>query len=685
MSRGFYSKIALRGISKNKRIYFPYILTGIVMIMMVYILFFLSGLDAMEDLKGGGTLRVVLPLGGYIVSVFALLFLFYSNSYIIRQRNKEFGLYNILGMDKGNLRKIVLLEGLLSGFISLSAGLLLGIAFSKAAELILYNLLTVDITYTLQIDASAVAKTALIFAGIYVILLMNSVIKVSRSNPLELLHSANVGEKPPKANWVLAVIGVLLLAVAYDIALSIKQPLLAMLWFAAAVVMVIVATYLLFISGSVAICRLLQKNKKYYYKPNHFVSVSSMVYRMKRNGAGLASICVLMTMVLVTLSATFSLYIGAEDSLNARFPTDIQMNLFVAKPEYLTEENFTKMRNGVDRFVPERQNVIEYAAVQITGLFSESGITVDQSTANMTVSDYDSLGFVSIITLDDYNRLMGTHETLDDGECLLHGSLTGSLSGYVAGFSGRTFTIEHCAPLKVKKTVENMFVSGYANMQVVPTITLITADINAVVEPLVSMADSYGDFDIQCYWSCNFDVDGTPEDEIAIRDVLWKHMDEIVLHTEDGSYGYYLDCKEADRAELLANYAGMLFIGVLLSIVFMFAAVLIIYYKQISEGYEDQKRFDVMQKVGMTKLNIRKSVNSQVLTVFFMPMLLAGLHLAFAFPMLWKILQILGFRNLGLMIAVTAVCFAVFALVYAIVYKITSHIYYSIVSDREDA
>ena len=677
MSKGFYPKIALQGIRKNRRLYFPYLLTGVVMVMMVYILFFLSDLEVLEHIRGGGSLRIALPLGGYIVSVFSLLFMFYSNSFIIRQRNKEFGLYNILGMDKSNLRKISLWEGLFTASSSIGLGLIFGIAFSKLAELVMYNLLTLDITYTLHIDLFAAAKTALIFVGIFFLLQMNSLIKVSRSSPLALLRSSDVGEKPPKVNWLIALIGLILLGAAYYIALSIQQPLLAIVWFMVAVIMVIIATYLLFISGSVVFCRLLQKSKKYYYQPNHFVSVSSMVYRMKRNGAGLASICVLITMVLVMLSSTLSLYIGAEDSLSKRHPTDIQTNLFISNQECFHEETFRNMRSGLDALVPEKENITEFSAVETAGLFTGSGITVDQSAFNeYDLSQYDKLGYLQIISLDDYNRIMGKRETLAEDECLLY--------CYRTTFSGDSFTIENCSPLKVKKVVDEMFVSGYTDMQVVPTITLIASDIQTLVQPIAAMANRNGGPAVEFYWSCNFDVPGTAEDEIAAYDTIRENMDSIAFRDEDGGYGYYLECKEESRADFFGSYAGLFFIGVLFSIVFLFAAVLIIYYKQISEGFEDQKRFDVMQKVGMTKKLIRKSINSQLLTVFFMPLLLAGLHLAFAFPMVWKVLQILGFRNLGLMIAVTAVCFAVFALIYVVVYKITSNAYYAIVSDGKD-
>lgn len=677
MNKSFYPKIAAEGIKKNKQLYFPYILMGAIMVMMIYIIFFLSGLEAVSHMKGGNTLKMVLPLGGIVVAVFSLLFMFYSNSFLLRQRNKELGLYNILGMDKGNLQKIMLWENLFAASLSIGGGLILGIAFSKLAELIMYNLLSENITYSFQIDFQSVKNTVLIFVGIYLILLINSLIRVRRSSPLELLHSKGIGEKPPKANWLFAVTGVILLVAAYYIALSIQQPTSALLWFLVAVIMVILATYLLFISGSVAFCRLLQKNKKYYYKPNHFVSVSSMAYRMKRNGAGLASICVLITMVLVMLSATISLYAGGEDSLRATYPKDFQVRMFVPRAEDLNDETFYKMRSGIDNIVPAKEDVTEYSAIQIAGLFTKNGIIVDQAShSKLGMTDYENLGYVQIITLDDYNRITGSNETLNPEECLLH--------CYRTDYANNTFTIENCSPLKVKKVVDKMPVSGYTAVQVVPTVTLVTVDMITLTQPISSMINSSGISVLECFWNYDFNLDATPEEEIEAYENIKKNMDNIALHDDDGAYHYQLSCKEESRTSFFGMYAGLLFIGVILSIVFLLAAVLIIYYKQISEGYEDQKRFEVMQKVGMTKQNIRKSVNSQVLTVFFLPLLLAGLHLAFAFPIVWKLLQLFSFHNMGLMILVTAVCFAAFAFVYAVVYKITSNAYYAIVSNEKN-
>ncbi len=678
MKMGLYSKLAVDGIRKNKRLYIPYMLTGIVMSMMSYIIYFLTSSDMLEHMKGGGTLRVLLPVGSVVVAAFSLIFMFYSNSFLIRQRNREFGLYNVLGMDKGNLSRIMFAENAIVAGVSIVGGLVSGIAFSKLAELAMFNLINGDITYTMRIDVVSVGKTILLFGGIYTLLLLNSVIKVRRSSAIEMLKSSNVGEKPPKANWLFAIVGVVILGWAYYIALSIKQPLSAIVWFMLAVIVVIIATYLLFVSGSVAFCRMLQKNKKYYYKVNHFVSVSSMVYRMKRNGAGLASICILATIVLVMISSTLSLYVGAEDSLNTRYPHDIALRLSVPGVEYFNEDSFSHMRHAVDEKVNGEENVLEYSGVDIPGLFTDDGVIVDSSSyTNFNMSDLDNIGFVHIISLEEYNRLMGTNETLDKDECMLH--------CYRSDYSNDTFSIQNCETLKVKSIVDEMYVSGYAAMQVVPMVTVITSDVKGLIEPILAMEKSQGDSFLEFFWYYAFDMNSTPETKVSTYEKLYDERNDIIIMGEEYGYSCVIDCMEAEREEFYGSYGGLFFIGVLLSIVFIFATVLIIYYKQISEGFEDQRRFDVMQKVGMTKKEIRKSINSQVLTVFFLPLILAGLHLAVAFPILWKLLQLFNLTNMTLAIMVIVGCFLVFALVYAIVYKITSNAYYEIVSRGESA
>lgn len=673
MKKYIYPKLAWNGIWSNKRLYVPYLLTGAVMVMMHYIISFLGASELLNHMKGGGTLRMLLPLGAGVIAVFSMMFLFYSNSLLLRQRNREFGLYNILGMDKGNLGRIMLWENLMVAAGTIISGLCLGILLSKLAELGMVNLLGEQVNYTLSVDFKTAGTTLILFLIIYFILLLNALLKVRHSNPLELLRSSSVGEKPPKANWLFAIVGVVLLGTAYYIAVSIEQPLTAISWFFTAVLLVIIATYLLFIAGSVVLCRILQKNKGYYYKPAHFVSVSSMAYRMKRNGAGLASICILVTMVLVMLSATISLYVGAEDSLNFRYPKEIALRLAVPSVEQFNEENFAKMRQSVTEKVESQKNIVEYSSGELQGLFTEEGMIVDaESYPEFNAAMYDQLGVLNIITLETYNRIMGTDAHLESGECFLYCLRTEYL--------GDTFSIQYGPTLHVKEILDEMEVSGYAAMQILPCIVMVTVDFEEIATDLHSRKNSHDVSFMELFWNYGFDMDGAAEEEIAAYDKLRAEVRDIVPVDISGRYSYSIDGKEANRTEFYGMYGGMFFIGILLSIVLLFAAVVIIYYKQISEGFEDQKRFEVMQKVGMMQQDIKKTIDSQVLTVFFLPLLLAGLHLSFAFPIIWRLLQMFNFFNLSLMMLVTVFCFLIFAAVYALVYKLTSNTYYHIVS-----
>ena len=674
MRTGFYSKIAWEGIRKNKRLYDPYLLTGSVMVMMSYILFYLNSSEMVKHTEGGALLRTLLPMGSVVIFVFSLLFLFYSNSFLIRQRNREFGLYNILGMDKCNLGQIMGWETLFSGGIAIVGGLILGIAFSKFAELIMHNLIQEDIVYTLRIDTSSVGKTVVEYAFIYFLLLLHSLRKIHVLSPVELLYSNQTGERPPKANWFLAVVGVAVLAAAYYIALSIKQPLSAILWFLVAVIMVVIATYLLFIAGSVALCRLLQKNKRYYYKANHFVSVSSMSYRMKRNGAGLASICILITMVLVMLSTTLSMYIGTESTIATQYPRDIALRLYFPNLTAFHEEAFAGVRGRLEAAIGKTENGVEFSGIDAPGYFTEDGITVSYDRAEMY--DYDRIGYLHMISLADYNRIMGQNETLEEDECLIY--------GYRMKYNSDTFTVKNCEAMKVKKVLREMYTPAFITNQVVPAIIMVVQDPRALVAPIAELKNTMEQPMLELYWSYDFDMNTDGEGILTACQTIKDDIHEIIGDDSEGAYSFSLGCREEERTYIYGTYATLFFIAILLSVVFLFAAVLIIYYKQISEGYEDQNRFEVMQKVGMTDRDIRRSVNSQVLTVFFAPLLLAGVHLAFAFPILWKMLMMFGFSDRALMIAVTASCFVVFALVYGSVYKITSNAYYTIVRGKRE-
>ena len=676
MRAGFYPKLAWDGIRKNKRLYFPYILTGGVMVMMYYILSFLIESPALAQMPGGSVLMTALPLGCVVIAVFSLLFLFYTNSFLIKQRYREFGLYNILGMDKWNISKIMVWETIFVAILAIGSGLIAGILFSKAAELVLLNLLDIEVDYTLSLGIVSLRQTPLVYGGIYLLLLFNSLIKVSRSKPLELMQSSKVGERIPKRNWIFGAAGVALLGVAYYLAASIQEPLAALAIFFVAVIMVIIGTYLVFVSGSVVFCKLLQKNKKYYYKPNHFVSVSSMVYRMKRNGAGLASICILLTMVLVMISSTTSLYFGEEDSLKNRCPNDVNITMTFDTIEGISDTNLNMLRDNIRQNGGEDANLKGVRACEIPGLITQEGITIDMSSyVNFSTSTYNNVGYLSVISIDDYNNMMGTNETLVDDECFVYCNRL--------NYQWDTFTMEHGETYKVKAQLDDFQVDGDTAAMIMPTVFLVVDDIYAFSEPVKDMKNSNGDPMMMYDWRCGFDVD-TADIENEMSANLNEMFRNMYIENNDAFYSFSVQSREAMRASFYDVFGSLFFLGIMLSIVFLLAAVLIIYYKQISEGYEDHGRFEIMQKAGMTKRDIRKSINSQMLTVFFMPLIFAGIHLLFAFPFISKILMLFTMDNIVLTAIVNLICFAVFGLFYALVYKITSSSYYTIVSGRKE-
>lgn len=676
MKAGFYPKIAWDGIRKNKRLYFPYILTGGVMVMMYYILSFMIESPALAQMPGGSVLMTVLPLGCIVIAVFSLLFLFYTNSFLIKQRYREFGLYNILGMDKRNIGKVMIWETLFVALFAIGSGLIIGIILSKAAELVLLNLLNMDVTYSFSIGVKTLRDTPLIYGGIYLLLLVNSLIKVGRSKPLELMQSNKVGERIPKRNWIFGVAGVIILGVAYYLAVSIEEPLAALANFFVAVILVIIGTYLVFMSGSVVFCKLLQKNKKYYYKPNHFVSVSSMVYRMKRNGAGLASICILLTMVLVMISSTTSLYFGEEDSLRNRYPNDVNITTTFDTIEGISDTNLNMLRDNIRQYSGEDADLKGVRACEIPGLITQEGITIDTSShVNFSASTYNNVGYLSVLSIDDYNNMMGTSETLANDECFVYCDRL--------KYQWDTFTMEYGETYKVKKQLDDFKVDGDTAALITPTVFLVVNDVYSFSEPVKDMKNSNGDPMMMYDWRCGFDVE-TVEAESEITAELNEVFRSMYIENNDAFYSISIQSREEMREAFYDLYGSLFFLGIMLSIVFLLAAVLIIYYKQISEGYEDHARFEIMQKVGMTKKDIRKSINSQMLTVFFMPLIFAGIHLAFAFPFLSKILVLFAMDNVLLTAIVNLICFAVFGFFYAIVYKITSNSYYTIVSGRKE-
>ncbi len=681
MRISFYPRLAWTGVRKNKRLYTPYILTCIGMVMMYYIIAFLADSDVLAHMKGGEIMQSMLQMGTGVMSIFSLIFLFYTNSFLIRRRKKEFGLYNILGMGKWNLARILIWESLMIAALALGGGLAAGITFSKLAELGMVNILHVETDFSLTLSLKAIWETMIRFVVIFFLILLNMLRQIHLSNPIQLLRSEQTGEKPPKANWILALLGIIILGAAYYIAVSIENPVETLIWFFVAVVMVICATYLLFVAGSVALCRLLQKKKSYYYKTNHFVSLSSMVYRMKRNGAGLASICILCTMVLVMLSSTVCLYMGTEGSLRARYPRNINLDAALGSPEEADSEMVDQVRELAEQAAGENSltlsEVLDYRITSVAGCIEGNRILLDiDQVRSFSVDNYAAIWQIFFVSLEDYNHLMGQEETLSADEVLIYTTKT--------EYEGDTIRIGDQKTFRIKKRAVGFVNNRVDAMQVIPSMYIFLPDYNKTITELAALEGAEEGTSPDIHWIYGFDMDGSEEEQIRVQERLEELLREKTLSGGGSVFYATVEGVAKERADFYGLYGGLFFLGILLSVVFLFAAVLLMYYKQVSEGYEDQARFEIMQKVGMTKTDIRRSINSQILTVFFLPLLMAGVHLAFAFPMIYKLLILFGLMDLKLLILTTVGGFLIFTVFYVLVYRITSKAYYHIVSEGKE-
>ena len=659
-------RLAWSGIRKNRKLYLPYCLTIIGMVMMSYIMQALSYAPALHSFKGANQLEAILSLGKLVIAVFAAIFLLYTNSFLIRRRYREFGLYNVLGMDKNALRRVVFWENLTVAALGLTAGLFFGGALYKLAELGLVNMVHGQVDHSFTVEWSAIRFTLAIFAVIFAMLLLRSMVQVRRSNPLELLHSEAAGEKPPRANYLLGFLGVALLAGAYYMAVTISNALSAFTCFFVAVLMVIAGTYLVMISGSVVLCRLLQKWKGYYYKKQHFVSVSSMAYRMKRNGAGLASICILATMVLVMISSTGSLYIGAEDAMANRYPHDSGLTLRLSRLEWMDDAHLAEIEAALDgtleaqKVTPTAREIYRYAT--ISGVFAGEELLTDPTEAG-GVTNYNEVYSLYFVPQEDYNRLFGTDLQLQPGQALA--------GAYNCSLQWDTIQIGQLQ-LEIAGQMPRDMTMGVMKVSVVPSVVLVVSDMQEL-SGLESLGVTMSDY-------CGFDFDLPEEDIVAVHQALCESLKTLSI--ADG-IKVQSECPILERDDFYLTFGGLFFIGIMLSVIFIAAAALIIYYKQVSEGYEDQSRFSIMRKVGMTQRDIKKSVNSQILTVFFIPLLLAGVHLAFAFPLVWQLLTMFSLTNKRLVIFTNIGAFLIFCVFYVVIYRFTAHAYYRIVSGQE--
>ena len=683
MKKGLYLRLALAGMEKNRRLYLPYLLTCGGMAAMFYLLSGLARSPAMRTVRGGSTMMAILNLGTIVIALFALLFLLYTNSFLARRRNREFGLYNVLGMNKRNLSRILLWETLLTALISLLGGLAAGILLSKLAELFLLRMAGESVGYALHIQPGSVLMTLVFFGVIFAVLLLVSLTRVGISKPLDLLKSEAAGERPPKANWVFAALGLVLLGVAYYLSLSIDAPLTALLIFFAAVLMVILATYLLFIAGSVALCKLLQKNKRYYYQSAHFVSVSSMAFRMKRNGAGLASICILATMVLVMLSSTACLYFGGEDAVRGLCPYDVMLDLVYDDPADCRPEDAAQVRDLVRTLAGGREEgLLTYTGIGVNGYFENGSLEIDGYSRFVGLDTapgvLEHVRTVILLPLSDLDRLSGTAHALAPGEALIWSS--------GAEYTWDTLTLQGCRPLRRADTLKELPFTLSTEETLVTAYCVFVPDWEERAAELHGFTASLNRDVIAAdtRQTVAFDLPQVPgEEQTQMAEDLTRTLQDMREAGDTGWKRVYSNAAAEARSSFFSMNGSLFFLGIVLSLAFMAAAALIIYYKQLSEGYEDQSRFGIMRKVGMTDPEIKGAIRSQVLTVFFAPLLLAGMHLAFAFPFVEKIVHVFGVTNRPLLILTSVICFLAFALFYVFVYRRTARAYYAIVSSGE--
>jgi putative ABC transport system permease protein len=617
---------------------------------------FLSVDKGLNQMSGGASLKIILQLGTYVIGFFSVIFLFYTNSFLIKRRKKELGLYNILGMEKRHIAKVLFWENLFVSFVSIIMGLLWGIALSKLMFLILLKILNFDVVMGFSISYPSLLKTALLFVAIFGLIFMNHLRQIHLSKPIELLKGGQVGEKEPKTKWLLTLTGILSLSAGYYISLNTESPLAALYMFFVAVILVMIGTYALFTAGSTALLKMLRKNKRYYYQTNHFINVSGMIYRMKQNAVGLANICILSTCILVMVSTTVSIYIGMEDVLQSMFPR----NIFISA-DNVSKEKADMLSNNIREIAEKNysgvKNTVHYRSKNFIALQNKNSFT-DGRNKSIALNNICS---VELVPLSEYNNIGNKFISLNENEVLLYTG-KGELADDSMKILGNNF--------KIKKRLNSLSMNGIASSENTNSYFIVVRD-ETIIEKITGDELNGSQSELSYYYA--FDTDSSADLEMKLTSEINEEMQKLSI--EGRSIGL-----EETRGSAYSIYGGLLFLGIILGTLFVMATVLIIYYKQISEGYDDKERFKIMQKVGMSKTEIKKSISSQVLIVFFLPLVSAIIHIAFAFKVIVKLLAVLHLTNVPLFIQCTAGTIFVFAIFYAFVYILTSRVYYRIVS-----
>lgn len=648
-----YPRLAAVNLKKNSRIYFPYILTCVLSAAMFFTIMSICYNQGLNEIPASGVLKSMMWMGCWIIGFFSMIFLFYTNSFLIKRRTRELGLYSILGMEKKHVALVLIFETLYVISLTLVFGILFGILLEKLMFLLLARLLNFSVPIIFSVPLKAVAATAVLFSVIFFFILLANLRHIRVSNPIDLLHSGKKGEREPKASWMIAIVGLLSLGGGYYISLTVGAPSEALGYFFEAVILVIIGTYALFTSGSVAVLKILKRNKRFYYQKNHFISVSSMIYRMKQNAVGLANICILSTTVLVIVSATVSMYAGQSVMLRQECPQDIGLS-------FQYEGNKIREVRGI------LESEAEDAGVRLTDIYeypmmSGYGYLRENRLEGNYRRGVSSL-LIRLVTLEDYNRMEHTSETLEEGEILFYRRGKG-LTGDFLSIGGKEY--------KIKKELPEFLYEQKTGKAMSDGIYIVFRDMDSLVNAGTAMELTDGP--VEYMFSAN--LEGDENQKILFTENIERRLS---LDDSISSKNYYTVQKE-----WYVLYGSFLFVGIFLGLLFLIATVLIIYYKQITEGYDDHERFEIMQKVGMSQREVKSTIHKQILTVFFLPLIGAVFHLAAAAPVLMQLLRRMWLDDAQVFLGCGGLTVLIFILLYMTVYSLTAKTYYQLVQYRE--
>ena len=660
------SKLAFSNLKQNRKLYYPFSLAVILTTMILYSFIALASTPHLEDSYGGGAARTVLGFGSFVVQLVVIILVAYANGFVMKNRSKELGLYSVLGMEKKHLLIMTLWELLFFYVLTVGVGLGLGLLFDRLIFALLLKCMGLPVVIQSTFQLGAVLDTLLGLALAFGLILLLNSFRLLRYSSLHLMQQKKAGEKKGRFLLVQTFLGLGLLGIAFYIALTVERPVAAVQGFFIAVILVILATYLLFNAGSITFLRFLKGRKSYYYKPENFISVSNLIARMRKNAAGLATISILSTMVLVTLTGSLNIFIGGHNYLDTVYPSDYMISVGHMTSDAETEPVIKDVQAQIKK-TADAANLSDYQVVQTTYWSAEirkidgKVLEVNDQSTPATGQELKTEGVVNFFDQATYEQLTGKKVELGENEILAYGyHYPGRLDAQLK-INGKTFTI--------KEKLNSNFIQGKLSQgslfQHQMGLYLVLPDLNQ----LGLKVDKNLEFSITAKDKENQDFIGSVTKELYSTDKMSQYG-----ATYFGGYERY-----SIEKEWRETAGTLLFIGIFLSVIFLLATVLVIYYKQISEGHEDRENFVILQQVGLDQKQTGTTIRKQILTVFFLPLFFSFLYLGVAYKMIAKIVAILGATNAGLVLQTTLAICAVFFISYVLVFLLTSRSYRKIV------